>query len=155
MIRHYKGSNQIPGEVDFVPHVYPKYGPSTTDPTFYEPTATRIANMKKSSSAMRGIFDFNGKLEGKSSEEIQKNAFAQLDKGSIDLRFANTGLTREEISQITTEKTFEVDNMVSDKKQNRKDRTEELKKEIETAEAVSKVLEKQSKTTTDNTSSEN
>lgn len=28
-------------------HVYPKYGKSTTDPTYYEPSATRIANMKK------------------------------------------------------------------------------------------------------------
>lgn len=155
MIRHFASCNNVPGETEVKPHVYPEYGPSTTDPTFYEPTATRIANMKKSSSAMKGIFDFEGKLEGKTPDEVKANALKQLESGRVDVRYSQNGLTREEISQITTEKTFEVENMLSDKKKAKEDRTNELKKELETAEAVSKVLEKSTKTTIENTSSEN
>lgn len=148
MLRYYKGSNQIPGESDEYKFILPTYGKSTTDPTFYEPTATRIANMKKSAGAkLQGIYDFNESIEtkGKTKEQIHRMVVERAEKemksGQVDLRFSKHGLTAEEISQITTEKEMQVEKMISDKKQNIKNNTETLKKEVAIAEAVSKKLD--------------
>lgn len=145
MIYHYAGCNQIPGTCDNVPFELPKYGPSTTDPTYYEPTATRIANMKRSAGAFQGLYDFTGSLEGKTSEDKADNALKQLSSASVDVRYSKHGLTKEEVSQITMEKSLEADSMIKDKKQAKKDNSESLKKELEVAEAVaSKLSEKDS-----------
>ena len=58
----YENTEQISKSFEHKPHVYPKYGKSTTDPTYYEPSATRIANMKKASGMkLEGIYDFYSK----------------------------------------------------------------------------------------------
>lgn len=141
MIR-FKDTTQLSTSYECKPHVYPKYGLSTTDPTFYEPTASRIANMKKSASAMQGIFDYKGKIDGKNQDEIRDKSLKQLESSVVDVRYSKNGLTREEISQITMEKSLEVDRLVKNKAKEKADNFVELKKELETAEAVSKVLEK-------------
>ena len=151
MIYHYAGSNQIPGTCADVPFELPKYGPSTTDPTYYEPTATRIANMKRSAGAFQGLYDFTGSLVGKNAEDKAANALNQLSSASVDVRFAKHGLTKEEVSQITMEKSLEADSMIKDKKQVEEDNSESLKKELEVAEAVaSKLSEKDNVDTTTN-----
>lgn len=57
MIPHYKDTSPISEQVEYE-YVQPKYGSSTTDPTYYEPTATRIANMRKSASSGKSLYDF-------------------------------------------------------------------------------------------------
>ena len=55
----YKSLAQVSESYETQPHKFPKYGKSTTDPTFFEPTATRIANMKNASGAqLQGLYDF-------------------------------------------------------------------------------------------------
>lgn len=53
----YKNTEQISELVDYE-FKLPKYPKSTTDPTYYEPTATRIANMRKSASSGKSLYDF-------------------------------------------------------------------------------------------------
>lgn len=139
MLHYYSGSNQIPGTAEeYYTHDNPIFGESTTDPTFYEPTASRIANMKKAAGGLRGIYDFNDSV--KSPDE----ALNQLSGASVDVRFSKHGMTKEEISQVTMEKSLQADSMISKKKSDKKDNTEQLKKELEVAEYVaSKMAEKE------------
>ena len=95
MIFHYAGSHQIPGTCADKPCVLPDYGPSTTDPTYYEPTATRIANMKRSAGAFQGLYDFTGSLEGKTAEEKAAKALDQLSTASVDVRDSKHGRTKD------------------------------------------------------------
>lgn len=141
MLHFYSGSNQIPGTCEQKPFVLPKYPASTTDPTFYEPTATRIANMKRAAGGFQGIFDYKGSV--KNSEEGIK----QLSSATVDIRFTKHGMTKEEISQITMQKSLEADSLISDKKKKAADKSEELKKELQIAEAVSKAASKSEENT--------
>lgn len=135
MLYYYKSSCQIPGTCEEgYKHENPVYGPSTTDPTFYEPTATRIANMKRAAGGLKGIYDFNGSV--KNPDEGIK----QLGEAVVDVRFSKHGMTKEEISQVTMEKSLEADVMVSNKKKQKADNTEQLKKEVELAQAVAAAL---------------
>ena len=124
-LHYYSGSNQIPGETSDYKFELPKYGPSTTDPTFYEPTATRIANMMRSASSLQGIYDFTEKIDlnNKSKEEIlaatKERSMREITNGVVDVRFSKHGLTKEEISQITMEKSLKADSMLDDKKKSK------------------------------------
>lgn len=147
MIYHYKGCNQIPGTTkQDEPFELPKYGPSTTDPTYYEPTATRIANMKRSAGAFQGLYDFTEQIDfkGKSKEEIYKAAVERAERetssGVVDVRFSKHGMTHEEVSQVLMEKSLKADSMLKDKNQELKDNTKQLKKELKTAELVAEKL---------------
>lgn len=54
----YKTTDQITETCDYKFDL-PEFGESTTDPSYYEPQSTRIANMRKSaSSASDGVYDF-------------------------------------------------------------------------------------------------
>lgn len=68
----------------------PVYGESNTDVSYYEPNATRIANMYRSaSSASKGVYDFN---DGKDRDI--KDCVVPIGRAP--------GMTFEEISQIQT-----------------------------------------------------
>ena len=92
MLVHFKDNSQISERVEVPKFELPKYPESTTDPTYYEPTATRIANMKRSAGAFQGLYDFTG------SAKTSKEALSQLDGAVVDLRFSKHGMTKEEIS---------------------------------------------------------
>lgn len=54
----YKTCDQITETCDYR-FSLPEYGKSTTDPSYFEPQASRIANMRNSaSSASEGVYDF-------------------------------------------------------------------------------------------------
>ena len=90
---HYKNNSQF-SEMIKNPTKFelPKYGPSTTDPTYYEPQATRIANMRKSAQSFEGLYDFTGNLDikGKSKEEI----FAAAEKRTSTVPEDNSDIPR-------------------------------------------------------------
>lgn len=134
---YYKDTQQIT-ELDTYKYEPPKYDKSTTDPTYYEPQATRIANMKKSASAMQGIFDYSGEEAKKFADKYY--ALDKIENAVVDPRF-NSHLLQEEISQITTEKTFSVKEMVEDKKSKVKKESDEVAKAVKVSQAISKANE--------------
>ena len=124
----------------------PKYGPSTTDPTYYEPQGTRIANMRKSAQSLESLYDFTGSLDtkGKTKEQIfaeaEKRGMSELSSSVVDVRFSKHGLTREEISQVTMEKSLEADSMIKNKKSEKEEDSKQNKKELESAKAIAKEI---------------
>lgn len=117
----------------------PVYPASTTDPTYYEPTATRITNMRKSASSMKTLYDFEG---DEASQFIAKNkddearVLKKLPKSRVDPRF-NSNLTREEISQVANDLGADVQNMVDDKKAKQKKELDNIKEAL----TINKVIE--------------
>lgn len=85
---HYGSVSQISFLCDynFTP---PTYGETTTDPSFYEPQATRIANMRKSASGGQALYDFE---DGHIPDNNIDNVHIMLGR--------KPGLTLEEVSQI-------------------------------------------------------
>lgn len=131
----YSNSTQFAELVESHTHIYPKYGKSTTDPTYYEPAATRIANMRKASGVqLEGIYDFYQK------DDVEKFNAQNFDKSirevSVDPHFVK-GLTREEVSQITSQLADKAQNIVDDKKAENK----AAKQRINEAVTASKVVE--------------
>ena len=70
----------------------PTFGESRTDPSFFEPSATRIANMRKSASSGVALYDYEGDF---SKSDIQKQTRTHYVEPARIL-----GVTREELSQI-------------------------------------------------------
>ena len=151
---HYLNNAQISERVEGYKFKMPTFGLSTTDPTYFEPTATRIANMRKSATGLKGVFDFEGKITG-SPEEIAKKSIKQLEGATVDVRFSKHGMTKEEISQIVTEKTSMAEELVKNKKDSAKTKDERLKEEVAIATAVNESLSSQiDKTSSEGTSEE-
>lgn len=94
---YYKNTEQVSEKTDYE-FKLPKYGKSTTDPTYYEPSATRIANMRKSAQSGKSLYDFDG-------SDLPKDDNGNPDWSKQDISKARItpgrkpGLTREEISQ--------------------------------------------------------
>lgn len=88
----YADTNQISKRVSKYVFKLPTFGESRTDPTFYEPTANRIANMRKSASSGVALYDYEGDF---SRSDIQKQTREHFIEPA-----RNIGITREEISQI-------------------------------------------------------
>lgn len=101
---HYINNAQISKRADDYNFKLPEFGESTTDPTYYEPTATRIANMRKTATGFIGLYDYEDPLKGNNPKEIENNALNQVGNATVDVRFSKHGMTREEISQTVTEK---------------------------------------------------
>ena len=114
---HYKTTEQITETCEYKFQL-PKYPKSTTDPTFYEPAATRIANMRKSASSGKSLYDFEydpNKLEKMSDKEKEK-FFMDIHEKTRITPGRKPGLTQEEISQNLHNAESEVMNMTEDKK---------------------------------------
>ena len=95
---HYKDTEQITTKAVYK-FVQPKYDKSTTDPTYYEPAATRIANMRRAAGIQyEGIYDFYEKSDVEKFNE--KNFSKNIKNAYPDIRYQK-GLTQEEISQVT------------------------------------------------------
>ena len=77
---HYANTEQISKKADYK-YIQPKYDKSTTDPTYYEPAATRIANMRRSAGVQyEGIYDFYEKSDVEKFNE--KNCSQNISKAS-------------------------------------------------------------------------
>lgn len=136
MILGYKTSGQVSQTYEVKPHTYPKYGKTTTDPTFYEPAATRIANMYKSSGLkLEGVYDYNSKED---LEKFSQGNFESNIKDAVpDPRF-NNHLLREEISQITTNLGNVVEDTVNDKSKKSKEKADRINESLQINEQIQK-----------------
>ena len=130
----YENTEQISKSFDAGKHVYPKYGKSTTDPTYYEPSATRIANMKKASGVkLEGIYDFYSKDDVSKFNEDNFNQ--NIRTAQVDPRFQNK-LLKEEISQITTSLSNEAQDIVDNAKAKSKAKQERINENLEISKAI-------------------
>lgn len=137
----FSNTDQISERCEPIKFELPKFGNSTTDPTYYEPSATRIANMKKASGMkLEGIYDFYSKDDvSKFNEENFSNNIASAH---YDPRY-NNKLLREEISQITTNIGNQAEDMITDKKTKSKEKAERIQESLEIS---SKIDEQNNKT---------
>lgn len=89
----------------------PIFGESNTDISYYEPNASRIANMKKTASGLStGVYDFD------------KNPGKEITEG-VHVPFGRKmGLTFEEVSQLETINNQSIKNQA--------DNSEKLKEEV-------------------------
>lgn len=116
----YADTNQISKRVKYE-FKLPTFGESRTDPTYYEPTATRIANMRKSASAGVALYDYEGDY---SRSDIAKQTREHYIEPAREI-----GITREEISQIQNEAARKVDSKIDEakkEKQNTIDKQREI-----------------------------
>lgn len=119
----------------------PKFGKSTTDPTYFEPSATRIANMKKASSMkLEGIYDFYSKDDVAKFNE--KNFSQNIHNAEYDPRF-NNKLLREEVSQITNNLGNQAEDLIESNKKKKYEKAERIQESLEIS---SKIEEQNSKT---------
>lgn len=117
----YADTNQISERVNKYEFKLPTFGESRTDPTYYEPTATRIANMRKSASAGVALYDYEGDY---SRSDIAKQTREHYIEPAREI-----GITREEISQIQNEAARKVDLKIDEakkEKQNTIDKQREI-----------------------------
>lgn len=134
----YKDTSQISETTEYVKK-YPAYGKSTTDPTYYEPAATRIANMRRSSGVlMEGIYDFYTKDDV--SKFDSKNFAKNIGDAIVDPTFIK-GLTREEVSQVTQSYIQKTEDMLDKKAEKSKAKKERINESIETQKAINNTIQ--------------
>lgn len=129
---HFKTTGQVSEQFDYK-YKQPIYGKSTTDPTYYEPAATRIANMRKSAQSGKSLYDFEYDKDKKFTPE-------ELLKQSDEMRITpgrKPGLTQEEIAQNLKNTESEVKQMSEDKKNEQKAFEDNVKYTKKTLEALS------------------
>lgn len=117
----YQDTNQISKLVNKYEFKLPTFGESRTDPTYYEPTATRIANMRRSASSGVALFDYEGDF---SRSDIQRQTREHFMEPAREI-----GITREELSQIQTETSYKVETKLDEakkEKQNTIDKQREI-----------------------------
>lgn len=115
-------------------YVQPKYAKSTTDPTYYEPAATRIANMRKASGViLEGIYDYYSKDDV--SKFNEKNFSKNISKTTPDFKYVK-GLTQEEISQVANDYADKAESMLNKKKDSQSKKAERINESIETSKAI-------------------
>lgn len=134
----YENTEQISKKITLKPHKYPKYGKSTTDPTYYEPAASRIANMKKASGVqLEGIYDFYQKddVEKFNEQNFSKN----IKSASKDPRY-NSNLLPEEISQITTDLGFAAQDMLDKKKSDKDSANKRINESVEAGKQINESI---------------
>lgn len=129
----YADTSQISKLVEAKPFVLPKFGESRTDPTYYEPTATRIANMRKSASSGVALYDYEGDF---SKSDIKKQTREHFLEPAREI-----GITREELSQIQNTAVRAVDEKIETAKKDKQSKdsakAESLQLAKEMASAVS------------------
>lgn len=130
---HFKTTGQVSEQFTYK-YEPPKYGKSTTDPTYYEPAATRIANMRKTAQSGKSLYDFE-------YDKSKKFTPAELLKQSDNMRITpgrKPGLTQEEISQNLKNTESQVKEMYEDKKNEQEAFDKNVKYTKKTLDALSK-----------------
>lgn len=107
----------------------PTFGESRTDPSFYEPTSSRIANMRKSASSGVALYDYEGDF---SKDDIQKQTRTHFVEPARKL-----GVTREELSQIQNMTARKVDEKIEAAEQEVKDKIAEKQRVMSMAKELS------------------
>lgn len=135
----YKNTEQISEKIDYE-FKLPKYGKSTTDPTFYEPSATRIANMRKSAAAGKSLYDFDGsdlpKIKNKKTGQLEPDWSKQDISKSRIVPGRKPGMTREEISQAMNDTQFELEATVEKRNQEALQDQKDIKKAQDTLKSL-------------------
>lgn len=135
----YKNTEQISEPIEYE-FKLPKYGKSTTDPTFYEPSATRIANMRKSAAAGKSLYDFDGsdlpKIKNKNGQLEPDWSKQNISKARI-VPGRKPGLTQEEISQAMNDTQFELEASVEKRNKEALQDQKDIKKAQETLKSLS------------------
>lgn len=129
---HFKTTGQVSKQFAYK-YEPPKYGKSTTDPTYYEPAATRIANMRKAAQSGKSLYDFE-------YDKSKKFTPAELLQQSDKMRITpgrKPGLTQEEISQNLKNTESQVKEMYADKKNEQEAFDKNVKYTKKTLEALS------------------
>lgn len=142
---------------EFQPSTYefkiPDFGESNTDQSYYEPTASAIANMRRSASSdIIGTFDFDLPLPKGSDGKVDiKKASKQLDTEiSIARKVAQLrlkGSTFEELSQLETEARDSLNDTVEKEQKRQKSKQDQVRDAISMAKAVDKSRESDNDTT--------
>lgn len=102
----------------------PKYPESTTDPSYYEPSASRIANMYRSARQYQGLYDYTDKGNDSYKEELRNASINPTRK---------PGMTLEEVSQLESSVTNQIDKDIKKSKElikNEKEDTEKSSKNL-------------------------
>lgn len=110
----------------------PTFGESRTDPTFYEPTATRIANMRKSASSGVALYDYEGDFK---RSDVEKQTREHVFEPA-----RNIGITREELSQIVNTTAKSIDKKIDSAKEEQKDKIAEKQRIQEMAKSISETV---------------
>lgn len=125
----FSSTEQVSERCEPVKFELPKFGKSTTDPTYYEPAASRIANMKKASGVkLEGIYDFYTKDDV--SKFNEENFSKNIHNAEYDPRY-NNKLLREEVSQITTNLGNQAEEMIESNNKKKSDKAERIKESLE------------------------
>lgn len=131
-MKYYKTTEQITKTCEYN-FKLPEFGKSTTDPTYYEPAATRIANMRKSAQSAKSLYDFDGTKFKDKDGNIDWSKQDISDSRIIPGR--KPGLTREEISQHLTDTQDEIfmhNEEINAEKVNDKKQINQIKNTLET-----------------------
>lgn len=124
-MKTYRTTDQITDRKDKYEFKPPVFGESTTDPTYYEPTATRIANMKKAAYNGITLYDFDDK--NKMPDDISKIRVAPGRKPYM---------TKEEISQEVNDIKDKLQNEFSKDEADKENLAKEIKNVKETISAL-------------------
>lgn len=130
----YEDTNQI-SKLSKNPYEFklPTFGESRTDPTFYEPTATRIANMRKSASSGVALYDYEGDFKRSDIEKQTREHVLEPAR--------NIGITREELSQIVNITAKDIDEKIDSTKEEMKDKIAEKQRIKEMAKTVRETVD--------------
>lgn len=122
---YYNNTEQISEIVTEKPYKFklPKFGKTTTDITYYEPSATRIANMRNSASSAPNLYDFTG-------DKIP-------DVSDVSVMIGRKPyFTQEEMSQIETKTTQSVKSQSKAAKKAESDKKEDISNTIDILESI-------------------
>lgn len=140
----YEDTNQI-SSLKKKPYKFklPTFGESRTDPSYYEPTATRIANMRRSASTGVALYDYDGSEfsdianNSKLSKEQKIAEYAKRLDVSTKKHFIEParqiGITREEISQVQNDTARKIDDKIVEAKKDSLNTIEERQRVSELA----------------------
>lgn len=140
-----KGLNEFqPSTYEFV---CLDFGESNTDQSYYEPTASAIANMQRSATPdIVGTFDFDSPLPRNAENKIDvnkatKQIVSEMKKSEKVVNLRSKGSTFEEISQLETDARNEVDSEIEKTSKRQKSKDEMIIDAISMSKAVEKSKE--------------
>lgn len=123
---YYKNTEQI-SEIDpeVKPFKLPKFGKSTTDPTYYEPMATAIQNMRNSADGSgQSLYDF---ATGTKTPDVSY---------TVPMLGRKPGLTIEEVSQINNINNSNIQEDINKDKENKKNKEKQNQDAVELSQAI-------------------
>lgn len=123
---YFKNTEQISEiDVEAKPFTLPKFGDSTTDPTYYEPMATAIQNMRNSAEGSgQSLYDF---APGTKAPDVSD---------TVPMIGRKPGLTIEEVSQINNINNANIQEDIKKDKEEKKNKDKQTKDAVELSQAI-------------------